>query len=145
MLNAPFCACGERPPGIGRLRIWIRFVLVILLATFEVTHAMAFPPQKTITKQQATEIARKTIADLKSGTEFVILEDKTVEKDFGWVFIYTPKKFMETKDRKYLVPGNGPLVVNRSDGSTRFLSTAAPPAKAIEEYERTWRSSQNAK
>jgi hypothetical protein len=125
-------------PVLGR-------ALVIICVAFATLCSMASSPQKTVTKQQATEIARKIIDNLKPGTDFVILEDKTVEKEFGWVFFYTTKKYFETKDKKYLMPGNSPLVVNRKDGSTTFLSTSVPPPKAIEEYERTWRDSQNSK
>jgi|HubBroStandDraft_6_1064221.scaffolds.fasta_scaffold37601_3 hypothetical protein len=92
-----------------------------------------------ITKDQALEIARKTIATLKPGTDLVILEDKTVEKDFGWVFFYTTKKYLQTHNRSDLLPGNSPLVVERSDASTHLLSTSLPPNKAIEEYESAWR------
>ena len=92
-----------------------------------------------INKERALEIARKSIANLKPGTELVILEDKTVEKDFGWVFFYTTKKYLESRNPGDLLPGNAPLVVERADGSTHFLSTSLPPNRAIEEYESAWR------
>ncbi len=92
-----------------------------------------------ITKDRALEIARRTIATLKPGTELVILEDKTVEKDFGWVFFYTTKKYLQSHNPSDLLPGNSPLVVERADGSTHFLSTSLPPNRAIEEYESSWR------
>lgn len=98
-----------------------------------------------MTKEQAKEIAVKTIDQLKPGTEFVILDEKTMEKDFGWVFFYAPKKYVETGNPKYLVPGNSPIVVHRSDGSTHFLSTSVPPSRAIEVYEQRWREAQTAK
>ncbi|MGB7468804.1 MAG: YrhB domain-containing protein, partial [Candidatus Acidiferrum sp.] len=96
-------------------------------------------PAGPINKGQALEIARKTIATLKPGTELVILEEKTVEKDFGWVFFFTTKKYLQTHNPSDLLPGNSPLVVERADGSTHFLSTSVPPKKAIEEYESSWR------
>lgn len=95
-----------------------------------------------ITKARAVEIAHKALDDLKASQALVLLQDKTLEKDFGWVFFYTTKKFHETHDKKYLIPGNGPLVVDRLDGATHFLSSSMPPARTIEEYEKTWRENQ---
>jgi len=92
-----------------------------------------------VTKERALEIAQKTISTLKPGTELVILEEKTVEKDFGWVFFYTTKKYLQSHNPSDLLPGNAPLVVERADGSTHFLSTSLPPNRAIEEYESSWR------
>jgi hypothetical protein len=96
-------------------------------------------PPGPITAEQALEIARKTVAGIEGGSEYVILEDQTVEKPFGWVFSYAPKKYVETKDMKYLRPGDGPLVVQREDGTTFFVSTSVPPNVAIAEIELRWR------
>ena len=101
---------------------------------------MANQQSEALSKERALEIARKTIDNLKSNNPLVILEDKTLEKDFGWVFFYTTKKYLETHDKKYLMPGNSPLVVERADGSTHFLSTSLPPSRAVEEYEKSWQS-----
>jgi hypothetical protein len=103
------------------------------------------PPPEPITKERALQIARKALSELKPGTEFVILEDKTVEKEFGWVFLYSTKKYLETGDPKTLVPGTGPLVVERLGGGRQFLATSVPPPKAIEEYERRWREASKGK
>ncbi len=97
------------------------------------------PPKEAGSKQRALEIARKSLSELKPGTEFVIQEDKTVEKDFGWVFLYTTRKYLETKDPRTLIPGAGPLVVERAGGTTQYLPTSLPPDKAIEEFDKRWR------
>jgi hypothetical protein len=97
---------------------------------------------RTLTKKEALEIAKKSVAQLREGTDFAIQESDTVEKPFGWVFFYNTKKFIETGDPKYIRPGNGPLVVERLGGNTTFLSTSLPPAKAIEEFERQWQRKQ---
>ena len=94
------------------------------------------PPGGPITRERAVEIARAAIAPLKRGTEFVLLEDQTVEKDWGWVFRYGTRKYAETRDPRAVIPGTGPLVVDRADGATTFLSTSVPPDRAIAEYEK---------
>jgi Immunity protein 35 len=115
------------------------FGLGVLLQFFMTSEAQQ--PSVPITKPQALEIAQRTISAMQPRHNFVILEKKTVERDFGWVFFYTTKEYLETQDPKYLVPGNSPLVVNRMDGSTQFLSTSTSPAHAIDEYEKRWRES----
>lgn len=101
---------------------------------------MTIKTRGPIDKAQAAAIARQTIAASSTpGHEMVIQEEKTVERDFGWVFFYTTRKFLETKDKKYLAPGNAPLVVEREDGSTHYLGTSLPPSRAIERFEQSWR------
>jgi hypothetical protein len=97
------------------------------------------PKEPVKTKQRAVEIARRTISEFKPGTEMVLVEDETQEKEFGWVFFFTTKAYQETKDPRTLVPGNGPLVVFRADGSTEYLTTSVPPDVAVKEFERRWR------
>jgi hypothetical protein len=94
------------------------------------------PSGGPVTRERAVEIARAAIAPLKPGTAFVLLEDETVEKDWGWVFRYGTPEFAQTRDPRALVPGTGPFVVERADGAVTFLSTSVPPARAIAEYER---------
>ena len=95
-------------------------------------------PQVSLTRQQALEVAKKTLAEQPHGDEYVIQEGNTVERPFGWVFFYDTRKYIETKDPAYIRPGNGPLVVERSGGATAFLPTSVPPNVAIEEYEKRW-------
>ena len=94
------------------------------------------PAGGPITRERALEIARAAIAPLKKGTEFVLLEEETVEHDWGWVFRYGTREFAKTRDARDLVPGVGPFVVEKADGAVTFLSTSVPPARAVAEYER---------
>jgi len=98
---------------------------------------------KQITKAGAREIAGKVVAALSQQHDFVILDDQTVEREFGWVFFYTTRRYVETRDPQYLVPGNAPLVVHQADGSITHLATSIPPTRAIEIYEQRWREEQS--
>jgi hypothetical protein len=89
-----------------------------------------------ITSEKALEIARARIASIKSQHEYVLLEKQTQEHDFGWVFFYTTRKHAETGNPKDMVPGDGPLVVERETGHTEFLSTSLPPSAAIAAYKK---------
>jgi hypothetical protein len=94
------------------------------------------PPTGPITRERAFEIARAAISGLKPGTEFVLDEPRTVEKDWGWIFSFATRAYLESRDPRAIVPGTGPLVVERADGATAFLSTSVPPARAVAEYEK---------
>jgi len=112
--------------------------IALVLVTAQGGYSMNHP----LTKKAALEIATQAIAALKSETELVLLEDQIIEKKFGWVFFITTKKYLKTKNPNDLLPGIGPLVVGRADGSTHFLSSSVPPDRAIAEYERQWREHQ---
>lgn len=95
-----------------------------------------------ITKQQALDIARQRLSDEGGDHNLVILEDKIVEKDFGWVFLSETESFLRTGDPNKAVPGFGPLVVSRDDGAMEFIGTSGPPELGIEMYEEKWREQQ---
>lgn len=115
-------------------------VFVLLYASVAMTQLTSNQGSNgRISKERALEIARAEIATLKPGTEFVILSDKTLERTFGWVFFYTTQQYRQTGNPSFAVPGAGPLIVLRADGSTQFLSTSVPPAVAVEEFEKRWR------
>lgn len=97
------------------------------------------PKDAPIDRARATEIARRTIAAAEDGPELALMEEKTVEREFGWVFFYTTKKFLRTKDPNHVKPGNAPLVVERADGRTEYLGTSIPPPVAVDLYEKGWR------
>jgi hypothetical protein len=100
--------------------------------------ATAARPGKSVTRRQALEIARRELArDPANG--FVIDEAKTLQKEFGWVFFYSPRAYLKSHDPKDLVPGSGPLVVERAGGATTYLSSSVPPEQALEEFEKEWR------
>jgi hypothetical protein len=93
-------------------------------------------PEGAITPERALAIAREVVAHVAPGVELVVLEDRTLEKDYGWIFQFTTRRYLETSDPGAMVPGTGPLVVEREGGAPVFLATSVCPEKAIEEYER---------
>lgn len=69
------------------------------------------------------------------GDELVIVDENTIEKDYGWVFFYTSRRYVETGDISEMVVGNGPIVVEKADGSITRLGTARPVEHYLREYE----------
>ncbi|MCC3406816.1 MAG: hypothetical protein JGK17_14735 [Microcoleus sp. PH2017_10_PVI_O_A] len=51
----------------------------------------------------------------------VILDNRIIEKDFGWIFCYQTKRGLETNMTRYKMIGNCPIIVDRLDGSIHYL------------------------
>jgi hypothetical protein len=89
-----------------------------------------------LNKEQAREIALKEIMKRWhiEDDEPAIVDEQTLEEDFGWVFFYDSKLFLETQFFSYCIAGNSPIIVNKYDGSTLATGTARPAEYYIEEY-----------
>ena len=86
--------------------------------------------------QEARGLAERHLAKLPMSppTELAILDEHTMETDFGWVFFWNSKKYQETGEFQYALAGNAPLIVDRRDGSIHETSTAEPIEEIIENY-----------
>ncbi len=67
---------------------------------------------------------------------FVIIDEATIEKSYGWIFFFNSKKFLETGDFLYALGGNGPIAVEKETGQLHKLGTAHPSEYYIKEFER---------
>jgi len=90
-----------------------------------------------LTKEQAREkalayIRRRPAAEV---TELVIDDAHTREEDFGWVFFWAAKKYLDG-DRQYALGGNGPIIVDRRTGELHQTGTARPVEHYIAVYRR---------
>jgi len=68
--------------------------------------------------------------------DWIVLDEATIEKPWGWVFFHTSKLWRETGDIKYAVAGNAPLIVERESGRILCTGTACATERYIENYER---------
>jgi hypothetical protein len=84
----------------------------------------------------AIQIAERYILGLSTdaGVRLTLLEDRTEERDFGWVFYYGQE------DVRLQVAGNAPFIVDRKQGSIFPTGTALPTAVYLENYARTGRT-----
>lgn len=85
-----------------------------------------------LTKAEAEEMACNYLKSLEGfdAPEMVVLGAATLEREFGWVFFYQSKRYVETGHISYMLAGNVPLVVTKSDGRLHQTGTAYP----IEHY-----------
>ena len=90
-----------------------------------------------IDREEARYLAEKFIStQVSEGVEFVILDDCTIEKEYGWVFFYQSKRFIESRQFSDMLAGNAPVLVLNADGSIYQFGTALPVDMYLEEYER---------
>lgn len=68
--------------------------------------------------------------------ELAILEDQTIEAEFGWVFFYQSKSYIESGDLNDALVGNAPILVSRLDGRVHETGTAEPIEVYIENFKR---------
>ena len=90
-------------------------------------------------QKEARNLAEQLLSTLQvvPPTELAILDEHTIETDFGWVFFWNSKKYLETDEFQYALAGNAPLIIDRRDGSIHKTSTAEPIEEIIERYRRT--------
>ncbi len=73
----------------------------------------------------------------RANIELVLREQQTIETEFGWVFFYTSRRFMETGNFSDAIAGNAAVIVDRAVGSLHVTGTAHSTAEYIEEFRRT--------
>ena len=69
------------------------------------------------------------------GDELVVLEEETIEKEYGWIFFYTSRRFLETGNVNYMLAGNAPIVVDKRTGKLTWLGTAEPFENYLRPYD----------
>jgi hypothetical protein len=70
-----------------------------------------------------------------AGCELVLLDGKTLEREFGWIFVYDSKMHAETGDFRHALAGNAPIVVTRADGKIHETGTAFPLEEYLKRFE----------
>ena len=91
-------------------------------------------------KHQAQSLIEQRLEENRNplfNGEVVILEEHTIETDFGWVFFYQTKRWVETGDMMDGLVGNAPFIIDRRDGSIHVTGTARPTQYYIENYRST--------
>lgn len=94
-----------------------------------------------LTQRTARAIALKAIIEaegpqkIRSRTETLsIIDARTITTEYGWIFFWNTKKFIESNDVRATIPGTGPVVVTKK-GEVEFLATNKSPVETIAEYE----------
>jgi len=89
------------------------------------------------TRAEAAEMVRAYLHREYPRMDLVLLEDQAQEFEFGWVFFYNSKEYVETRDFHHALAGNAPLIVERVSGRILSTGTAEPVDAYIGAYRRT--------
>lgn len=114
-----------------------RFILTAIAVYFLVL-LQECPAMENISLDQAQQIAQTKLDQTTLQHHPTLGPDDVQEFNFGWVFGFAPKKFIESRDIHDLAPGPSLIVVER-DGTVQFLPSS-PTQHAIAEFARSWRA-----
>lgn len=93
-----------------------------------------------LTREQARALVVAELARLSDGsrepTDWVVVDEHTIGRDWGWVFFWNSKRYLETRDFLYQLGGNAPFIVNRRTSELCTTGTAHPIEHYVAEYER---------
>jgi len=68
--------------------------------------------------------------------QLVVMKALTREEDFGWIFFFNTREYVETGDMNAALGGNTPLIVDRDTGELHVTGTAHPVDHYVEMYRR---------
>ena len=92
-----------------------------------------------LTQEEAKELVYACInaedSYAEQTVELVIIDDETIEKEYGWVFFYQTKEYLKTGNIVDALVGNAPYIVNKYTGELIETGTANPIEVYIAEYE----------
>ena len=85
---------------------------------------------------ESLAIAEQMLEKLRrdAGEEVMIKTAVTRETERSWVYFYNTRVFLETGSFSHALVGNGPIVVDKSDGTVRWGRTDIP----IEDQLASW-------
>jgi hypothetical protein len=58
--------------------------------------------------------------------QLVIIDDHTIEAEFGWVFFWSSQLYERTGKTEHALAGNAPFLVSKQDGAVHETGTANP-------------------
>ena len=82
----------------------------------------------------------KKIAIQKIGPECGLIEESTVEKPYGWYFIYQSNEWLRTRNIRDALIGSGGFIVEREDGRIYEFGSAYPRSRNGESKVMKWTS-----
>ena len=85
--------------------------------------------------------ARERLSALRNveeqALEYDVAEHETIEHEWGWVFFWNTRLFLDTLDHEHAVGPRAPLFVNKEDGSVTVAGSLDRWKNELKRYERT--------
>jgi hypothetical protein len=90
-----------------------------------------------LTKSDALALLERELQRQSPPDEpWVVDDSETIEEPFGWIFFYNTQEFLDTGNFSSHLPGNGPVMLSKHDGTVTFHGTGCSLEHYIEDYER---------
>jgi hypothetical protein len=89
-----------------------------------------------LTKPEALKLVREEVEkeSIAAGIELGVMDEFTVEFEYGWMFSYQSMDYIRTQDVYYLVGGNAPYIVDKFTGQIHTTGTRHDKQFYIEKY-----------
>lgn len=88
-------------------------------------------------KQRVLTHAKEMLAEEnRPRVEPAIVEGRTIEKPWGWVFFWNTGLYLETGDLEHAIVGTPPLCVERQQGQVSPVANVEPLTGELKRYER---------
>jgi hypothetical protein len=86
---------------------------------------------------QALGLVTTRIAEFDAPEDdaWVVYQEHTIERPFGWVFFWGSDMYAKTGNASYAVGGNAPYIVNRHTGDVVETGTGLATEVYIQSYE----------
>lgn len=82
--------------------------------------------------------AEKAVLDLLKKTEkelgVQLLISEVMQKDFGWIFLFNTREYVETGNNSSRLAGNAPLIFDKLDGVIYITGTSDTLESYVEQY-----------
>jgi len=82
--------------------------------------------------QRTVGITRSGVAETPAQVEVAITQ--TIEKDYGWIFLWQSRKSIESGKLRDMLIGNCPVLITK-DGKMVLLPTSCPVEESLCRYE----------
>jgi hypothetical protein len=82
------------------------------------------------TKKEAIDAVRRTLP-----SDFDVLEDHIIEREYGWVIFSQTKQYIETNDPMYMTVGSGGTLVEKNTGRLIEFGSAYSTEINLQIYE----------
>ena len=90
-----------------------------------------------LTKEEARELAYNQIKN--HCVECVIMDEYTMEEEFGYMFFCQSKQFVQTRHMRDMLVGGGGIIVNKHDGLVQQTGSNRPAEYFAKKYLEEWK------
>jgi|GEM_PF-2427041 len=90
-----------------------------------------------LTYKQCLKMATKKLNGVsENDPNYMIWEEKTLSKSYGWIFFPATKQFIAKEDMMHNVPGIMPIVVNKIDSTCIMAPSSISFENFLSDYEK---------